>query len=45
MTNKELEKQLSMSYEEQLTYLKQKYEPAIENYFLTVNFDRKSTRI
>lgn len=34
-----------MSYEEQLTYLKEKYGPAIENYFLTVNCDRKSTRI
>ena len=45
MTNKELEKQLNMSYEEQLTYLKEKYGPAKENYFLTVNCDRKSTKI
>lgn len=45
MTNKEFEKQLTMSYEEQLTYLKQKYGPAKENYFLTVNCDRKSIRI
>ena len=43
--NPELQKQLTMSYEEQLTYLKEKYGPAIENYFLTVNCDRKSTRI
>ncbi len=43
--NLEFEKQLTMSYEEQLTYLKQKYGPAKENYFLTVNCDRKSTRI
>lgn len=43
--NLEFEKQLTMSYEEQLTYLKQKYGPAKENYFLTVNCDRKSIRI
>ena len=43
--NLEFEKQLTMSYEEQLTYLKQKYGPAKENYFLTVNCDQKSIRI
>lgn len=43
--NFEFEKQLTMSYEEQLAYLKQKYGPAKENYFLTINCDRKSTRI
>lgn len=31
--NLEFEKQLTMSYEEQLTYLKQKYGPAKENFF------------
>ena len=43
--NQELEKQLTMSYEEQLIYLKQKYGSAKENYFLTVNCDRKSIKI
>lgn len=43
--NPELEKQPNLTYNEQLTYLKEKYGPAIENYFLTVNCDRKSTKI
>ena len=43
--NPELEKQLKMSYHEQLAYLKDKYGIAPENYFLTVNCDRKSTKV
>lgn len=41
MTNQELNFQLLMSYQEQLNYLKQKYGPAKENYFLTIKCDRK----
>ena len=34
-----------MTYTEQLLYLKNKYGLAQENYFLTVNCDRKSTKV
>ena len=43
--NPELKKQLTMTYTEQLQYLKNKYGLAQENYFLTVNCDRKSTKV
>ena len=44
MINQELDKQLNMSYEDQLKYLKEKYGYAKENYFLDVNCTRKSNK-
>ena len=44
MKSEELEKQSKMPYREQLDYLKRKYGPAPENYYLDVACMRKSTK-
>ena len=44
MKSEELEKQSKMSYREQLDYLKRKYGPAPENYYLDVACARKSKK-
>lgn len=44
MKSEELEKQSKMDYYEQLAYLKKKYGPAPENYYLDVACTRKSTK-
>lgn len=44
MDRVEIQKQLQMTYREQLQYLKQKYGAVPENYFLDVNCTRKSKK-
>lgn len=44
MKSEELEKQSKMPYREQLDYLKRKYGPAPENYYLDVSCTRKSKK-
>ena len=42
MDTLEIKQQLGMSYRDQLKYLKQKYGPVPENYYLDINCTRKS---